>query len=148
MPSLPETKQHLWSFPLHLTANSSTSHTVRYILNKSRRNKNVSNRTLLCCRPLYVTVVYQGKCSHCMRIGVAVPLSGAVSRLRQAVAQETKIPVQQVLPSLKLLCLKTNAQKHAETQKKSHTHWFYTFFGVKKKQFTKIKNSKQKFSFK
>uniref|UniRef100_A0A3P8WZE7 ubiquitinyl hydrolase 1 n=1 Tax=Cynoglossus semilaevis TaxID=244447 RepID=A0A3P8WZE7_CYNSE len=48
-------------------------------------------------RPLYVTVVYQGKCSHCMRIGVAVPLSGAVSRLRQAVAQETKIPVQQIV---------------------------------------------------
>lgn len=48
------------------------------------------------CRPLYVTVVYQGKCSHCMRVGVAVPLSGTVSRLRQAVAQETKIPAQQV----------------------------------------------------
>ncbi|XP_068610478.1 ubiquitin carboxyl-terminal hydrolase 31-like [Brachionichthys hirsutus] len=47
-------------------------------------------------RPLYVTVVYQGKCSHCMRVGVAVPLSGTVSRLRQAVAQETKIPVQQI----------------------------------------------------
>uniref|UniRef100_A0A7N8X243 ubiquitinyl hydrolase 1 n=1 Tax=Mastacembelus armatus TaxID=205130 RepID=A0A7N8X243_9TELE len=44
-------------------------------------------------RPLYVTVVYQGKCSHCMRVGVAVPLSGTVSRLRQAVAQETKIPI-------------------------------------------------------
>ncbi|XP_010791243.1 ubiquitin carboxyl-terminal hydrolase 31-like [Notothenia coriiceps] len=49
-------------------------------------------------RPLYVTVVYQGKCSHCMRVGVAVPLSGTVSRLRQAVAQETKIPTQQVGP--------------------------------------------------
>lgn len=49
-------------------------------------------------RPLYVTVVYQGKCSHCMRVGVAVPLSGTVSRLRQAVAQETKIPAQQVPP--------------------------------------------------
>ncbi|KAM9425993.1 ubiquitin carboxyl-terminal hydrolase 31-like [Pholidichthys leucotaenia] len=48
-------------------------------------------------RPLYVTVVYQGKCSHCMRIGVAVPLSGTVSRLRQAVAQETKIPSQQIV---------------------------------------------------
>ncbi|XP_060951178.1 ubiquitin carboxyl-terminal hydrolase 31-like [Limanda limanda] len=47
-------------------------------------------------RPLYVTVVYQGKCSHCMRVGVAVPLSGTVSRLRQAVAQETKIPAQQI----------------------------------------------------
>lgn len=44
-----------------------------------------------------MTVVYQGKCSHCMRVGVAVPLSGTVSRLRQAVAQETKIPSQQVL---------------------------------------------------
>lgn len=31
-----------------------------------------------------------------MRVGVAVPLSGTVSRLRQAVAQETKIPAQQV----------------------------------------------------
>ncbi|KAM9837960.1 ubiquitin carboxyl-terminal hydrolase 31-like [Aulostomus maculatus] len=48
-------------------------------------------------RPLYVTVVYQGKCSHCMRVGVAVPLSGTVSRLRQAVAQETKIPSQQIV---------------------------------------------------
>ncbi|MED6250568.1 Ubiquitin carboxyl-terminal hydrolase 31 [Ataeniobius toweri] len=48
-------------------------------------------------RPLYVTVVYQGKCSHCMRVGVAVPLSGTVSRLRQAVAQETKIPTQQIV---------------------------------------------------
>uniref|UniRef100_A0A665V2F1 ubiquitinyl hydrolase 1 n=1 Tax=Echeneis naucrates TaxID=173247 RepID=A0A665V2F1_ECHNA len=48
-------------------------------------------------RPLYVTVVYQGKCSHCMRVGVAVPLSGCVSRLRQAVAQETKIPAQQIV---------------------------------------------------
>ncbi|KAJ3608181.1 hypothetical protein NHX12_025231 [Muraenolepis orangiensis] len=47
-------------------------------------------------RPLYVTVVYQGKCSHCMRVGVAVPLSGTVARLRQAVAQETKIPAQQI----------------------------------------------------
>lgn len=55
------------------------------------------NFIFLCCRPLYVTVVYQGKCSHCMRVGVAVPLSGTVSRLRQAVAQETKIPAQQVL---------------------------------------------------
>ncbi|KAM4525459.1 ubiquitin carboxyl-terminal hydrolase 31-like [Odontesthes bonariensis] len=48
-------------------------------------------------RPLYVTVVYQGKCSHCMRVGVAVPLSGTVSRLRQAVAQETKIPSEQIV---------------------------------------------------
>ncbi|XP_077407471.1 ubiquitin carboxyl-terminal hydrolase 31-like [Vanacampus margaritifer] len=48
-------------------------------------------------RPLYVTVVYQGKCSHCMRVGVAVPLSGTVSRLRQAVEQETKIPAQQIV---------------------------------------------------
>ncbi|KAM9817376.1 ubiquitin carboxyl-terminal hydrolase 31-like [Neosynchiropus ocellatus] len=47
-------------------------------------------------RPLYVTVVYQGKCSNCMRVGVAVPLSGTVSRLRQAVAQETKIPAEQI----------------------------------------------------
>ncbi|KAL2101684.1 hypothetical protein ACEWY4_003445 [Coilia grayii] len=42
-------------------------------------------------RPLYVTVVYQGKYSHCMRIGVAVPLHSTVSRLRQAVSQETRI---------------------------------------------------------
>ncbi|XP_059893100.1 ubiquitin carboxyl-terminal hydrolase 31-like [Gadus macrocephalus] len=47
-------------------------------------------------RPLYVTVVYQGKCSHCMRVGVAVPLSGTVARLRHAVATETKIPTQQI----------------------------------------------------
>ncbi|XP_063573711.1 ubiquitin carboxyl-terminal hydrolase 31-like isoform X4 [Pongo abelii] len=47
-------------------------------------------------RPLYVTVVYQGKCSHCMRIGVAVPLSGTVARLREAVSMETKIPTDQV----------------------------------------------------
>ncbi|XP_041942151.1 ubiquitin carboxyl-terminal hydrolase 31 [Alosa sapidissima] len=46
-------------------------------------------------RPLYVTVVYQGKYSHCMRIGVAVPLHSTVSRLRQAVSQETKIPQDQ-----------------------------------------------------
>ncbi|KAK2097698.1 Ubiquitin carboxyl-terminal hydrolase 31 [Saguinus oedipus] len=46
-------------------------------------------------RPLYVTVVYQGKCSHCMRIGVAVPLSGTVARLREAVSMETKIPTDQ-----------------------------------------------------
>ncbi|KAG7254687.1 hypothetical protein CRUP_008250 [Coryphaenoides rupestris] len=46
-------------------------------------------------RPLYVTVVYQGKYSHCMRIGVAVPLSSTVYRLRDAVARETKIPTDQ-----------------------------------------------------
>ncbi|EPY74532.1 ubiquitin carboxyl-terminal hydrolase 31-like protein [Camelus ferus] len=49
-------------------------------------------------RPLYVTVVYEGKCSHCMRIGVAVPLSGTVARLREAVSMETKIPTDQVCP--------------------------------------------------
>ncbi|CAB1337813.1 unnamed protein product, partial [Coregonus sp. 'balchen'] len=48
-------------------------------------------------RPLYVTVVYQGKCSHCMTVGVAVPLSSTVSRLRNAVAQETKIPSEQIV---------------------------------------------------
>lgn len=47
--------------------------------------------------PLYVTVVYQGKYSHCMRIGVAVPLNSTVYRLRDAVSRETKIPVDQVL---------------------------------------------------
>lgn len=47
-------------------------------------------------RPLYVTVVYQGKYSHCMRIGVAVPLNSTVSRLREAVSRETKIPPEQV----------------------------------------------------
>lgn len=52
-------------------------------------------------RPLYVTVVYQGKCSHCMRIGVAVPLSGTVARLREAVSVETKIPTDQVRSLLK-----------------------------------------------
>ncbi|XP_064862548.1 ubiquitin carboxyl-terminal hydrolase 31-like [Oncorhynchus nerka] len=46
-------------------------------------------------RPLYVTVVYQGKYSHCMRIGVAVPLNSTVSRLRDAVSRETKIPQDQ-----------------------------------------------------
>ncbi|KAM4716573.1 ubiquitin carboxyl-terminal hydrolase 31 [Anableps anableps] len=46
-------------------------------------------------RPLYVTVVYQGKYSHCMRIGVAVPLKSTVYRLRDAVSRETKIPVDQ-----------------------------------------------------
>ncbi|KAL4624391.1 ubiquitin carboxyl-terminal hydrolase 31 [Arapaima gigas] len=48
-------------------------------------------------RPLYVTVVYQGKCSHCMRIGVAVPLNSTVSRLREAVSKETKIPPDQIV---------------------------------------------------
>uniref|UniRef100_A0A8C5R6C2 ubiquitinyl hydrolase 1 n=1 Tax=Leptobrachium leishanense TaxID=445787 RepID=A0A8C5R6C2_9ANUR len=48
-------------------------------------------------RPLYVTVVYQGKCSHCMRIGVAVPLSGNVVRLREAISMETKIPADQIV---------------------------------------------------
>lgn len=51
---------------------------------------------LASCRPLYVTVVYQGKYSHCMRIGVAVPLNSTVSRLREAVSRETKIPPDQV----------------------------------------------------
>ncbi|XP_059835694.1 ubiquitin carboxyl-terminal hydrolase 31 isoform X1 [Hypanus sabinus] len=48
-------------------------------------------------RPLNITVVYEGKCSHCMRIGVAVPLSGKVSKLREAVSQETKIPTDQIV---------------------------------------------------
>ncbi|XP_071976410.1 ubiquitin carboxyl-terminal hydrolase 31 [Engystomops pustulosus] len=48
-------------------------------------------------RPLYVTVVYQGKCSHCMRIGVAIPLSGSVVRLREAISMETKIPTDQIV---------------------------------------------------
>ncbi|XP_015285216.1 PREDICTED: ubiquitin carboxyl-terminal hydrolase 31, partial [Gekko japonicus] len=48
-------------------------------------------------RPLCVTVVYRGKCSHCMRIGVAVPLSGTVARLREAVSRETKIPTKQIV---------------------------------------------------
>ncbi|XP_068613785.1 ubiquitin carboxyl-terminal hydrolase 31-like [Brachionichthys hirsutus] len=46
-------------------------------------------------RPLYVTVVYQGKYSHCMRTGVAVPLNSTVYRLRDAVSRETKIPMDQ-----------------------------------------------------
>ncbi|XP_046893796.1 ubiquitin carboxyl-terminal hydrolase 31 [Hypomesus transpacificus] len=46
-------------------------------------------------RPLYVIVVYQGKYSHCMRIGVAVPLNSSVFRLREAVSRETKIPTDQ-----------------------------------------------------
>ncbi|KAJ8402467.1 hypothetical protein AAFF_G00365500 [Aldrovandia affinis] len=48
-------------------------------------------------RPLYITVVYQGKCSHCMRIGVAVPMTSTVSRLRDAVSLETKIPSDQIV---------------------------------------------------
>ncbi|KAJ8399797.1 hypothetical protein AAFF_G00405270 [Aldrovandia affinis] len=48
-------------------------------------------------RPLYVTVVYQGKCSHCMRIGMAVPLTSTVSRLRESVSLETKIPTDQIV---------------------------------------------------
>lgn len=44
-----------------------------------------------------MTVVYQGKYSHCMRIGVAVPLNSTVYRLRDAVSRETKIPMDQVL---------------------------------------------------
>ncbi|XP_037766291.1 ubiquitin carboxyl-terminal hydrolase 31 isoform X2 [Chelonia mydas] len=48
-------------------------------------------------RPLYITVVYQGKCSHCMRIGVAVPLFGTVAKLREAVSMETKIPTEQIV---------------------------------------------------
>ncbi|XP_060696715.1 ubiquitin carboxyl-terminal hydrolase 31 isoform X2 [Hemiscyllium ocellatum] len=48
-------------------------------------------------RPLNITVVYEGKCSHCMRIGVAVPLSGTVVKLREAISQETKIPTDQIV---------------------------------------------------
>lgn len=44
-----------------------------------------------------MTVVYQGKYSHCMRIGIAVPLNSTVYRLRDAVSRETKIPMDQVL---------------------------------------------------
>lgn len=54
-----------------------------------------------------MTVVYQGKYSHCMRIGVAVPLNSTVSRLREAVARETKIPPDQVFiqkPVDSILC--------------------------------------------
>ncbi|RXN16091.1 ubiquitin carboxyl-terminal hydrolase 31-like isoform X3 [Labeo rohita] len=54
-----------------------------------------TGRSPLNLRPLYVTVVYQGKYSHCMRIGVAVPLNSTVSRLREAVSRETKIPPDQ-----------------------------------------------------
>ncbi|XP_038675595.1 ubiquitin carboxyl-terminal hydrolase 31 [Scyliorhinus canicula] len=48
-------------------------------------------------RPLNITVVYEGKCSHCMRIGVAVPLSCTVGKLREAISQETKIPTDQIV---------------------------------------------------
>lgn len=58
-------------------------------------------------RPLYVTVVYQGKCSHCMRIGVAVPISGTVARLREAVSSETKIPTEQVRSCSSPMCSPT-----------------------------------------
>lgn len=37
-----------------------------------------------------------------MRIGVAVPLSGTVARLREAVSLETKIPTDQVVRLLTL----------------------------------------------
>ncbi|XP_061606344.1 ubiquitin carboxyl-terminal hydrolase 31 [Phyllopteryx taeniolatus] len=48
-------------------------------------------------RPLYVTVVYQGKFSHCLRIGVAVPLNSTVFRLRDAVSRELKMPMDQFI---------------------------------------------------
>ncbi|XP_037112603.1 ubiquitin carboxyl-terminal hydrolase 31 [Syngnathus acus] len=48
-------------------------------------------------RPLYVTVVYQGKYSHCLRIGVAVPFNSTVYRLRDAVSRETKMPMDQFI---------------------------------------------------
>nr|XP_061805773.1 ubiquitin carboxyl-terminal hydrolase 31-like [Nerophis lumbriciformis] len=48
-------------------------------------------------RPLYITVVYQGKYSHCLRIGVAVPLNSTVYRLRDAVSRETKMPMDQFI---------------------------------------------------
>ncbi|XP_061761300.1 ubiquitin carboxyl-terminal hydrolase 31 isoform X2 [Nerophis ophidion] len=48
-------------------------------------------------RPLYVTVVYQGKYSHCLRIGVAVPLNSAVYRLRDAVSRSTKMAMDQFI---------------------------------------------------
>ncbi|XP_019731369.1 ubiquitin carboxyl-terminal hydrolase 31 [Hippocampus comes] len=48
-------------------------------------------------RPLYITVVYQGKYSHCLRIGVAVPLNSTVYRLRDAVSHETKMPMDQFI---------------------------------------------------
>ncbi|XP_077414609.1 ubiquitin carboxyl-terminal hydrolase 31 isoform X3 [Vanacampus margaritifer] len=48
-------------------------------------------------RPLYVTVVYQGKYSHCLRIGVAVPLNSTVYRLRDAVSRETNMPMDQFI---------------------------------------------------
>ncbi|XP_048846741.1 ubiquitin carboxyl-terminal hydrolase 31 isoform X1 [Brienomyrus brachyistius] len=48
-------------------------------------------------RPLYVTVVYQGKTSHCMRIGVAVPLHSTVFHLREAISVETKVPSDQIV---------------------------------------------------
>lgn len=67
-------------------------------INKSKRVHStfiVKHMTVF-VRPLYVTVVYQGKYSHCMRIGVAVPLNSTVYRLRDAVSRETKIPMDQV----------------------------------------------------
>lgn len=58
-----------------------------------------------------MTVVYQGKYSHCMRIGVAVPLNSTVYRLRDAVSRETKIPADQV-PFLSLSQLRG---RHSDT---------------------------------
>uniref|UniRef100_F7FRR5 Ubiquitin carboxyl-terminal hydrolase n=1 Tax=Ornithorhynchus anatinus TaxID=9258 RepID=F7FRR5_ORNAN len=48
-------------------------------------------------RPLYITVVSQGKWSHCKRIGVAVPLTGTVARLREAVSKGTNIPTDRIV---------------------------------------------------
>lgn len=39
-----------------------------------------------------------------MRIGVAVPISGTVARLREAVSSETKIPTEQVMGWAAHLC--------------------------------------------
>lgn len=46
-------------------------------------------------RPIYVTIVYQGNYPHCIKIGLAVPLHSSISRLRQAVSVEAKIPPDQ-----------------------------------------------------
>ncbi|XP_062448105.1 ubiquitin carboxyl-terminal hydrolase 43, partial [Rhea pennata] len=48
-------------------------------------------------RPLNVTLVFQRKSQRFLRVGLAVPLFGTVAELREMVAQEGKIPPEQVI---------------------------------------------------
>lgn len=96
---LPDSKQNSGAFVLGVSAvNVALKQLQPFFFFFSAEAETVF---FLSLRPLYVTVVYQGKYSHCMRIGVAVPLNSTVYRLRDAVSRETKIPMDQVLfPSL------------------------------------------------